>query len=120
MGIGDMGGNRMGDYFGLGHFMLAGAFFLFFAVCGYIWIQPPAEPPAVRMLSQQELQEIAGDAGDGWFKDEGGWYYYQDGKMVKNQWIDDTYYVGEDGIMLHDTTTPDGYAVGADGALVSE
>lgn len=43
---------------------------------------------------------------EGWFKYYGFWYYFQpgSGKLIKNQWIDDKYYVDEKGVMLVNTT----------------
>ncbi len=55
----------------------------------------------------------------GWQEEGGKWYYFgPDGRMLKNQWIEDTYYVGLDGAMLVSTTTPDGQEVDAEGKKV--
>ncbi|WP_049962313.1 tetratricopeptide repeat protein [Oribacterium sp. FC2011] len=57
----------------------------------------------------------------GWQEINGKKCYFNDsGAMLRNQWIDGTYYVGEDGAMLTNTYTPDGYYVGADGKYISE
>ncbi len=34
---------------------------------------------------------------DGWYEDENGWYYSQDGEPVKDAWLEDQYYVNENG-----------------------
>ncbi|WP_031554934.1 tetratricopeptide repeat protein [Oribacterium sp. FC2011] len=52
----------------------------------------------------------------GWQDIDGKRYFFDDnGAMLKNQWIDNTFYVGADGAMLVDTVTPDGQKVGKDG-----
>ncbi|SDZ96217.1 glucan-binding repeat-containing protein [Oribacterium sp. KHPX15] len=52
----------------------------------------------------------------GWQDINGKRYYFDEsGAMLKNQWIDDTFYVGADGAMLVDTVTPDGITVDKDG-----
>ncbi|WP_049962173.1 tetratricopeptide repeat protein [Oribacterium sp. FC2011] len=57
----------------------------------------------------------------GWQDINGKRYYFnENGEMLKNQWIDDTFYVGADGAMLVDTKTPDGKKVGKDGRKKDE
>lgn len=49
------------------------------------------------------------------------WYYCgPSGAILKNQWIDKTYYVDSEGKMLRNTTTPDGNRVDADGRYIPE
>lgn len=48
------------------------------------------------------------------------YYFYSDGSMAVNTWIDDLYYVGADGKMYTDTFTPDGYYVGGDGKYIPD
>ena len=49
------------------------------------------------------------------------WFYLGDnGYMLCDQWVDNTYYVGSDGAMLVDTITPDFYKVGKDGRYIAE
>ncbi|WP_049962555.1 tetratricopeptide repeat protein [Oribacterium sp. FC2011] len=57
----------------------------------------------------------------GWQDINGKRYYFNDsGAMLKNQWIDNAFYVGADGAMLVDTVTPDGQKVGKDGKKYSQ
>lgn len=59
-------------------------------------------------------------AKNGWTKQDGKWYYYQNGKKQKNTWIQDNgnyYYVDESGAMLTDAWIGD-YYVDADGVWV--
>lgn len=57
----------------------------------------------------------------GWQQDSNGWYFFDEtGKMLRDVWIEETFYVNADGKMLTDTTTPDGVKVGADGRKVSD
>lgn len=41
---------------------------------------------------------------NGWYKTDGNWYYYNDGKLVKNDWAKDSkgkwFYLGSDGKMV--------------------
>lgn len=55
---------------------------------------------------------------NGWELENAGWRYYNNGVMLRNQWIEGKYYVGEDGVMLRNTFTPEGFYVGDDGAWV--
>ncbi|WP_031554931.1 tetratricopeptide repeat protein [Oribacterium sp. FC2011] len=57
----------------------------------------------------------------GWQDINGKRYFFdENGAMLKNQWIDNTFYVGADGAMLVDTVTPDGKKVGKDGKKIDE
>ena len=59
----------------------------------------------------------------GWHKDaKGDWFYYKaDGTPAKNQWIDNTYWVGQDGKMARNAWVDNGkYYVGADGKWVKD
>ncbi|WP_031554092.1 tetratricopeptide repeat protein [Oribacterium sp. FC2011] len=57
----------------------------------------------------------------GWQDINGKRYFFdENGAMLKNQWIDNTFYVGADGAMLVDTVTPDGKKVGKDGKKISD
>ncbi|WP_225791049.1 hypothetical protein [Streptococcus intermedius] len=54
---------------------------------------------------------------DSWEQDaKGDWFYYKaNGTLAKNQWIDDTYWVGSDGKMAKNSWVVNGnYYVGAD------
>lgn len=54
-----------------------------------------------------------------WKAIDGSWYYfYSNGYMAHDIWINGLYYVGSDGRMLANTITPDGYFVGADGKWI--
>ncbi len=56
-----------------------------------------------------------------WERDaKGDWFYYKaDGTLAKNQWIDNTYWVGQDGKMARNSWVDNGkYYVGADGKWV--
>lgn len=56
-------------------------------------------------------------AQNGWVKNDNKWYYYENGKMKKNAWIQSNgnyYYVDESGAMLTDTWIGD-YYVDANG-----
>ena len=71
----------------------------------------------------------------GWLRDGGAWYYlvngaprtgwvpfadehyyfWPDGTMATNSWVEGVYYVGPDGARLEATRTPDGYYVDSTG-----
>lgn len=118
LSFGRIKGNKMRDYLSMGHFILLGVFLCFFAACGYLWMKPEIPVPSVETLSEQEILDISGVVNDGWYKDEGEWFYYENGRMAKDEWIDDLYYVGKDGMMLRNAVTPDGYTVGDDGTVI--
>ena len=100
---------------------LMACFFAYFIFCVYVWNKPDVETPQIELFSAEELQSIVNaEILDGWVEDNGKSYYYDNGKIVYNQWIDDQYYVGEDGSMLKDTMTPDGYYVDINGKYVSD
>lgn len=44
------------------------------------------------------------DVKNGWYKEDGYWYFYKDGKMLKNAWAQDKegnwYWLGDDGKMV--------------------
>lgn len=62
----------------------------------------------------------------GWRKENGYWYYYEDGKMMKNKWAKDSsgdwYYVGSDGKMVTNGWAQDRtkkwFYLGKDGKMV--
>lgn len=47
------------------------------------------------------------------------YYFGSDGAMVKDGWVEQTWYVDPEGKMLKNTVTPDGYLVGEDGKKFS-
>lgn len=62
----------------------------------------------------------------GWIRENGYWYFYEDGKMVKNAWAQDTegkwYWLGEDGKMVTSKTIEwkgSKYYLKSDGAMAS-
>lgn len=65
---------------------------------------------------------------DGWQKEEGSWYYYEDGVAIKNQWSKiggKWYYFMDDGRMASNTIVPDKeikhfYIVDKSGAMVTK
>ena len=49
-------------------------------------------------------------------------YYYKDGEKIKNDWLEydgEYYYFDENGKVLRNTYTPDGYYVGSDGKYIN-
>ena len=55
-----------------------------------------------------------------WVKSGNDWFYFdENGNIAKNAWVDGgKYYVDDDGRMLRNTFTPDGYWVGNNGVWV--
>lgn len=63
---------------------------------------------------------------DGWVKKDNDWYFYKDGKMVKNNWAQDKegkwYFLGEDGKMVTSNLIEwkgNKYYLKSDGAMAS-
>ena len=63
---------------------------------------------------------------EGWIKEDGYWYFYKDGKMVKNNWAQDKegkwYWLGEDGKMITSNMIEwkgNKYYLKSDGAMAS-
>lgn len=107
-------------YLSIWHYVVTVAMIVFFLFCGIIWMYSAQQVPQIETLSAQELEQLVSvDINDGWVSRDGAWYYYQNGEMLKNQWIQNIYYVGGDGAMLRNTVTPDGYTVDEDGIYVS-
>lgn len=53
----------------------------------------------------------------GWQESDGKRYFFDEtGKMLRDVWIEDNYYVGDDGAMITNGTTPDGTYVDGNGA----
>lgn len=61
---------------------------------------------------------------NGWIEEDGKWYFYADGKKLKNhweKWKGFWYYLGDDGAMYRDQWIKDGgywYYLGSDGKMV--
>ena len=54
---------------------------------------------------------------NGWVKEGNAWYYYENGALARNKWINSTYWVGADGKMATSSWVDNGrYYVGANGA----
>ena len=54
---------------------------------------------------------------NGWVKEGNTWYYYENGALARNKWINSTYWVGADGKMATSSWVDNGrYYVGANGA----
>ena len=61
---------------------------------------------------------------NGWYKEDGSWYFYKDDKKLKSQWVQDTkwYWLGKDGKMVKSnliTYKGDKYYLKSDGAMAS-
>lgn len=63
-------------------------------------------------------------AADGWTSEQGGWYYYNDGIRITNEWrkgeSGNWFYLDYNGAMVTDSWINSEYYVGADGAMVRE
>lgn len=66
------------------------------------------------------------DVKDGWYKEDGYWYFYKDGKMLKNAWAQDKegkwYWLGKDGKMVKSSLIEwkgNKYYLKSDGAMAS-
>ena len=61
---------------------------------------------------------------NGWYKEDGSWYFYKDDKKLKSQWVQDTkwYWLGKDGKMVKSnliTYKGDKYYLKSDGVMAS-
>ena len=71
------------------------------------------------------IEDYVDKSLNGWQNQNGGWYYYENGKKVKNTWKQDSkgwVYLGSDGKMLTNDFAKDSYGwcyVGADGYCVT-
>lgn len=65
---------------------------------------------------------------NGWYRDNGYWYYYVNGAMAKNTWVKDSsqrwFYLGPDGKMVTNGWAKDSsnrwFYLGSDGAMVTD
>ena len=74
------------------------------------WVKDAKKPEAEKPVEKKQ----------GWAKEGTAWYYYHQGKIVKNAWVG-SYWLGSDGKMATSSWVDGGrYYVGANGAWVKD
>lgn len=72
----------------------------------------PLDNPVFNRIRKDIEKAMAVDPSlDGWVRQDGKWYYYDKGVMIKSDWIKwrgSWYYMGKDGTMVTDFQTVDG------------
>lgn len=77
---------------------------------------PPCTNAAKKIDGKVYYFDENGYMVTGWKNRDGFWYCYDEsGALIRDQWIDNTYYVGNNGRLFVNEYTSDGYFVGSDG-----
>ena len=76
-----------------------------------VWVKDAKKPEAPKPVEKKQ----------GWVKEGNTWYYFENGALARNKWINSTYWVGADGKMATSAWVDNGrYYVGVNGAWVKD